>query len=91
MDTKLKDIDISVLKDVISSFSQDYKPRNDISMNDHLVDDLGIDSIALISLVISLEDHFHINITDDMMVPENFETVSSVSIMINTLLERLHG
>ena len=49
---------------------------DEISLNTTFVDDLGADSLALVELVMSVEEEFEIEIQDEDM--ENFKTVGDV-------------
>lgn len=48
--------------------------------------DLGIDSLATIEFMFSLEDHFKLNITDDESTPK----VATVSDIVAEIGKRLH-
>jgi len=46
------------LKKIISPF---LKELNDFEMDDHLTDDLGIDSLDLIDILFKIEEEFNLN------------------------------
>ncbi len=46
------------------------------------IDDLGADSLDLVELVMELEEHFSIEISDDDS--QNFQTVSDVSAYVES-------
>ena len=42
------------------------KDEADVSMESHFIDDLGADSLDTVELVLELEEHFDIEIPDDV-------------------------
>jgi acyl carrier protein len=42
-----------------------------------------IDSLSLIRLINFIEEQFHVTIEDEEVVPENFETINALLVMIN--------
>ena len=42
------------------------KEEADVSMESHFIDDLGADSLDTVELVLELEEHFNIEIPDDV-------------------------
>ena len=53
--------------------------RNDIDVEkDSLIDSGLIDSLGIFKLVSLLEKEFAIKISDDELLPENFETTSAI-------------
>jgi acyl carrier protein len=48
--------------------------------------DLGIDSLRLVEFIIALEDSFQIAIPDEEMLANNFNTVGTVSTLVNRIL-----
>lgn len=49
-----------------------------ISPADHLENDLGLDSLDLVTLLVSIEDEFEIELDESDMNPFDFETVQNV-------------
>lgn len=49
-----------------------------ISPEDHLENDLGLDSLDLVTLLVSIEDEFEIELDESDMNPFDFETVQNV-------------
>ena len=57
-----------------------------------LIDDFGMDSITFISIVVEIEAHFGIEIPDDMLLPESFNSVKNiVSLIENELSKKSEG
>lgn len=50
--------------------------RNVVTLEAHLIDDLGADSLDLIEIVMILEDEFNISIPDD--IAEKINTVKDI-------------
>jgi acyl carrier protein len=70
----------SVIKRRIADFSLKGINESDIDMSDSLIVDLNLDSLAMLELLISLEQDLGIVVTDeDLMDHENWmETVGSL-------------
>ena len=56
----------------------------EISLETDLQDELGVDSIALMEFIISLEDEYHLDIPDEEV--ENLETLGQ---MVDYLYQKL--
>lgn len=50
--------------------------------SDSLIESGVIDSLGIMKLLAFLEDTFDIQISDDALVPENFETIEAISLMV---------
>lgn len=53
-----------------------------IEPNQSLLDSGILDSLALLRLIGYIEEHFGVTIDDGEVVPENFETINDISILI---------
>ena len=53
-----------------------------ISDSDLLVEDGIIDSIAIISLLVFLEERFSVQIGGDELLPENFQSIAAITAMV---------
>ncbi|MDJ0793299.1 MAG: phosphopantetheine-binding protein [Woeseiaceae bacterium] len=62
-------------------------PEEKILASESLFDDGIIDSLGLQQLIIHLEEEFGIFIEEEHLIPENFETVSGVSTLVESLAE----
>ncbi len=49
-----------------------------------LVDDLGLDSVAILTLVSALEDEFGVELEDEEVTRERFASVASVAALIRS-------
>jgi len=54
--------------------------------NFHLQNDLGIDSLSMINLLLSIEDRYNIEIDYDSIILKEFETYESVYAFVNRSL-----
>jgi acyl carrier protein len=63
--------------------ADDLEPEN-------LLADLGVDSVLLVQLVVQLEEAFDLNMPDEAMSAETFESVESLWLVIGGLLENAH-
>jgi acyl carrier protein len=53
--------------------------------SDSRLSDLGFDSIALLGLIVQLEDAFDLNMPDEVFTPETFESVESLWLVVSAL------
>jgi acyl carrier protein len=53
--------------------------------------DLGLDSMAAVNLLLDLEQAFDVQIPDDLLSAETFETFASVEATFRPLLENTNG
>ncbi len=63
--------------------SQLGKPEDEISPESSFIEDLGADSLDLVELIMSMEDEFGIEISD-----EDAESIVTVQDAINFITER---
>ena len=57
----------------------------EIDENEHLIERGHIDSMGLMKLVAFIEEQTGISISDEDLIPENFETVASIVRMVQRL------
>ena len=61
-----------------------------LTMNEHSLtgardlglEEIGVDSVAMIDLVYGLEEEFAITIGDDEVMPDNFESIATITAMV---------
>ncbi len=51
---------------------------------DEKLNQTGLDSVGMIELIYTIEDQFHIKIRDEEVVPENFDSIRSVTRLLET-------
>lgn len=61
---------------------------DEISSDDHLIEDIGADSLDIVELVMEIEKEFGISITDDEVDP-NFTTVGHLIDFVQSKYEAL--
>lgn len=67
----------------ISEILQELSGIEEIGLDDHLQNDLGLDSLDLVTFLVSIEDTFEIELDESDMNPFDFETVENVINIIN--------
>lgn len=84
-----------IKQDVIKTISEVFKDKgfdSDIIEYVDLIDDIGMDSITFISIVVEIEAHFGIEVSDDMLLMDNFKCVDNIVYIVkNELLKKLEG
>jgi acyl carrier protein len=73
------------LQNVLRSHLPEAAPDGPLALDSTLVE-LGIDSLRLVEFIIDLEDTFQIAIPDEEMLADNFNTVGTVSTLLNRIL-----
>lgn len=78
-----------MLKQALLSFVQERVSADagamPIGENDPLIDRGLIDSIALLQIMLLIEEKTGIRIPDDEVLPENFQTVASMERLVRRL------
>jgi acyl carrier protein len=73
-------------KQIIKDFIQSelVKERGPFSLedNDNLIERGVIDSLGIMKLLAYLEETFSISISDDELIPDNFETIDAISAFV---------
>lgn len=71
-----------VLREHLPLLGADHALRPDASLSG-----LGLDSLASVQLLVTLEETFEVAIPDDMLTPENFSTPGSLWTAVQSLRE----
>ncbi|HZD55084.1 MAG TPA: acyl carrier protein [Anaerolineales bacterium] len=61
--------------------------RTKIDPDESLIADGIIDSLALLQLIAFIEEQFAITVEDDEVVPENFQTITMMSSLVERKLQ----
>jgi acyl carrier protein len=61
-----------------------HGPPSSIDASSSLIDGLGVDSQGILNLVTALEEEFDIEIDDEEVVPDLFESITSVARLIQS-------
>ncbi|MFR7666393.1 MAG: acyl carrier protein [Clostridia bacterium] len=80
---KLNTLSIGVIK--IIKEVMNYDDNTILNNETKLFIELGIDSIKIMEIIISLEDYFQVVIDDNELVEENFVSVQSICELISRL------
>lgn len=80
---KLNTLSIGVIK--IIKEVMNYDDNTILNNETKLFIELGIDSIKIMEIIISLEDYFQVVIDDNELVEENFASVQSICELISRL------
>lgn len=83
--TKFIERRLQIMKEKILEILNDLNPDIDYETETTLVDDDLLDSFDLVSLVSELNDSFDINITVVDFVPENFNSLSALTALVERL------
>ena len=70
------------IKEILKRIRPDIKLREDTN----LIEENIIDSVDVIEIVVNLEKHFSINIDLEKIEPKHFESVSTLSILVEYYL-----
>lgn len=63
----------------------DLHPDVDFETEDHLVDDMILDSFDIVSLITEISDQFDVTITAKDIIPENFNSAEALYDLIQRL------
>ncbi|OLT59304.1 acyl carrier protein [Moorena bouillonii] len=78
---------VKQLKEIIATEVDANLELEDIDENASLFEDgLGLDSLAIMQLITSIERHFWLRFTDDDISPDNFEDLTILSELIASKL-----
>lgn len=69
----------------VKEILNEVKPTKDLASVNDIVEGGYIDSFELMSLIMTLNERFDIEISLDDMTPENFNTVDSIVAMVERL------
>lgn len=72
--------------EIMSGLFSDSGVDTDILEYVDLIDNLGMDSIAFITLIVEIETIFNISVPDELVLIENFKTFDSIYELISSLI-----
>ena len=58
------------------------KERKGLSLTDNLIDSGILDSLGIMKLILFLEEKFSVKITDEDLIPENFESIQTINLLV---------
>lgn len=62
--------------------------NDDEIMQINIFDDLGYDSVRFIELIVDIENRFQIELDDELLVINNFSTISRIIEIISSVLSQ---
>lgn len=65
----------------------DLHPDVDFETEEHLIDDMILDSFDIVSLITEINDQFDVTITAKDIIPENFNSARALYELIQNLEE----
>lgn len=65
----------------------DLHPDVDFETEEHLIDDMILDSFDIVSLITEINDEFDVTITAKDIIPENFNSAKALYELIQNLEE----
>ncbi|MGA2222956.1 MAG: acyl carrier protein [Syntrophobacteraceae bacterium] len=71
-----------IIKDFIQSELVKERGRFSLEDNDNLIERGVIDSLGIMKLLAYLEETFSISISDEELIPDNFETIDAISAFV---------
>ena len=75
--------------DTLLEILQELHPDIDFLTHNTLIDDMIIDSFDIITLVAEVNDRIGVAIPAEELIPENFNSYSSLKILVDRLEEEL--
>lgn len=82
--------DINIKEELINLVSQMFHDKgmdSDLIEFVDLIADLGMDSIVFISMVLEMEERFGIFIPDEIIIPENFNSIDNIDKIIREIIK----
>jgi acyl carrier protein len=64
-----------------------FPPARKMSDEDRLLGNGILDSLAILDVVAFIEKEFHITISDDELLPENFNSISNMAVFVQSKIE----
>lgn len=77
---------MNVTAEKIKQIIEEINPYIDIQMDTNLFDEGIMDSLAIFALVMQIEDTYGVEVPDDAITKENFETIESIVVFVQKLL-----
>ncbi len=74
---------IEILKQFITEEFVSDGDANDLKENQSLLESGIIDSLGIMKLLVFIEEKFQLKVSDEELIPENFETLSTIAKLIS--------
>lgn len=73
------------MKEQILSILKEMNPYDEIMETSSLIDDGILDSLRLVLFIQALESHFHVQVPEEKLQPEQFENIPKIVRLIEEL------
>jgi len=73
---------IEILKQFITEELAPNSDANELKENQSLLERGIIDSLGIMKLLAYIEEKFQVKVSDEELIPENFETLSAIAELI---------
>ena len=73
-----------IRKFIMSDLVKDKSVTSSLEDTDNLIETDIIDSLGVMKLLSFLEDKLSLKITDDEIIPENFESIDTISLFVQS-------
>ncbi|MGE6631459.1 acyl carrier protein [Bacillus sp. NPDC077027] len=80
---KTSEVESKIIKLIMDKLSLAEKPHSDDSLKA-----LGLNSVQIVSFVISLEDLFHVAFEDEELHPDHFRTLEQIVTLVKSKLAK---
>ncbi len=74
---------IEILRQFIKEELDSSNNTNDLGEDESLLESGIIDSMGIMKLLAFIEEKFQIKVSDEELIPENFETLSTIEKLIS--------
>lgn len=73
---------------IIAEIFKDMEYNTNVIDQTDLMNDFGMDSVIFISVVVEIETHFDIEVSDELLLPENFKCVDNIVKIVKTEIDK---
>lgn len=81
------DIERSI-REFVAGHARWHGPASTLASDYPLIANDVLDSMAIFETIAFLEEEFGIEVEDDDLIPENFETVAAIASLVSTIQAR---
>ena len=74
---------IEILKQFITEEFVPVGDANELQENQSLLETVIIDSLGIMKLLVFIEEKFQLKVSDEELIPENFETLFAIAKLIS--------
>jgi len=77
----------SIETDIITFLVNNIVAPNTVITATTVLRDIGIDSFSIVEIILFIERKYGVVIPDDKLIPENFRTIQTLAVIVNTLIK----